>query len=232
MKKTSRKNPWIVVSLGGSLIVPDEIDISYLQSFHDLIIEEIRKGFRFLLICGGGKTARRYQKAAGSVLRVTGDDLDWLGIHSTRLNAHLLRTIFRRVAHKEIITHPTEHRIIREPLAVAAGWRPGWSTDYVAMRLADNYGIKRIINLSNIDYVYDSDPRKHIHAKKILQMNWKEFRKLVGSRWDPGANVPFDPVAAKWGQKMGAEVAILNGRNLANVRKSIQGKKFQGTIIV
>ncbi|HLD00055.1 MAG TPA: UMP kinase, partial [Patescibacteria group bacterium] len=111
------------------------------------------------------------------------------------------------------------------------GWRPGWSTDYVAVRLADNYGIKRIVNLSNIDYVYDSDPRKNSRAKRFTEINWKAFRKLVGSKWDPGANVPFDPVAAKWGEKMGAEIAILNGKNIANVRKCIREELFKGTTI-
>ena len=62
-------------------------------------------------------------------------------------------------------------------------------------------------------------------------MNWQEFRKLVGSKWDPGANVPFDPVAAKWAEKIEAEVSVLNGINLANVKKCIRGEKFRGTII-
>ncbi|HEY4495440.1 MAG TPA: UMP kinase, partial [Candidatus Paceibacterota bacterium] len=101
----------------------------------------------------------------------------------------------------------------------------------VAVRLADNYESKKIINLSNIDYVYDSDPKVNDKAKKYESMNWQEFRKLVGSKWDPGANVPFDPVAAKWAEKIEAEVSVLNGINLANVRKCIRGEKFKGTTI-
>jgi len=228
MKKSSQR---IVISLGGSLIVPDQIDVSYLNKFHDLIMGEIRRGAKFLLICGGGRTARNYQKAARQVVGVTRDDLDWLGVHSTRLNAHLLRTVFRKSAHPEIITHPADYLRITEPIVVAAGWRPGWSTDYVAVRLADNYESKKIINLSNIDYVYDSDPKVNNKAKKYESMNWQEFRKLVGSKWDPGANVPFDPVAAKWAEKIEAEVSVLNGKNLANVKKCIRGEKFKGTII-
>ena len=228
MKKSSQR---IVISLGGSLIVPDQIDVGYLNKFHNLIMGEIRRGAKFLLICGGGRTARNYQKAARQVVGVTRDDLDWLGVHSTRLNAHLLRTVFRKSAHPEIITHPADHLRITEPIVVAAGWRPGWSTDYVAVRLADNYESKKIINLSNIDYVYDSDPKVNDKAKKYESMNWQEFRKLVGSIWDPGANVPFDPVAAKWAEKIEAEVSVLNGINLANVRKCIRGEKFKGTTI-
>jgi len=211
--------------------VPDQIDVSYLNKFHDLIMGEIRRGAKFLLICGGGRTARNYQKAARQVVGVTRDDLDWLGVHSTRLNAHLLRTVFRKSAHPEIITHPADYLRITEPIVVAAGWRPGWSTDYVAVRLADNYESKKIINLSNIDYVYDSDPKVNNKAKKYESMNWQEFRKLVGSKWDPGANVPFDPVAAKWAEKIEAEVSVLNGKNLTNVKKCIRGEKFKGTTI-
>ena len=176
--------------MGGSLIVPDQIDVGYLNKFYNLITGEIRHGAKFLLICGGGRTARNYQKAARQVVGVTRDDLDWLGVHSTRLNAHLLRTVFRKSAHPEIITHPADHLRITEPIVVAAGWRPGWSTDYVAVRLADNYESKKIINLSNIDYVYDSDPKKYQcekYTRDELERISQIGRKQVGS----GANVPL-----------------------------------------
>ena len=38
----------IVISLGGSLIVPDEIDWKFLKAFRKLIINQIRKNKRFV----------------------------------------------------------------------------------------------------------------------------------------------------------------------------------------
>lgn len=221
-----------IISLGGSLIVPDQINSHFLKSFKDLILKHLRSGRRFFIITGGGKTARVYQKAADAVGVLTKEDLDWLGIHSTRLNAHLIRTIFRREAHKRIITNPRNHKEpFGEKIMVAAGWRPGWSTDYVAVCLARKYGITNIINMSNIDYVFNKDPRVHNDAKVIKKINWSDFRKIVGNKWDPGLNLPFDPVASRLAEKLKLKVAILNGHNLKNLDKCLREKEFKGTVI-
>jgi len=206
------KKEIIVISLGGSLIVPEEIDVSWIKNFKEMIEQYVAKGYKFILISGGGKTARKYQNAAKDIAGLTGDDLDWLGIHATRINAHLIRTIFRGLANARVIKNPTEKIIFKEKILVAAGWKPGFSTDYDAVLLAKQFNVKKIINLSNIDFVYDKDPRKFKDARKIENISWKNFRKIVGDKWDPGLNAPFDPVASKESEKLGLEVAIMNGK--------------------
>lgn len=221
-----------VISLGGSLIIPQGgFNSNFLKGFKKLIVGLIKNGRRFVIVCGGGATARNYQAAAKQIGELTAEDIDWLGIHSTRLNAHLMRTIFRDQAHPAIVKDPTVKRPWREPLLIAAGWRPGFSTDYDAVLLAKQYGAKEIFNLSNIDYVYESDPRLNPAAKKFTRLNWTDFIKMFGEKWDPGANVPFDPVAAREAQKLGLTVDILNGANLAEVKKALLGKKFKGTVV-
>lgn len=224
----------IIISLGGSLIVPDEIDCQFIRTFKRVIGEKIKEGYKFVIITGGGKTARKYQEASLKISKLTDDDRDWIGIHATRMNAHFIRTIFRESAHPRINTDPTDlqgFRDFKEDILVAGGWRPGFSTDYDAVVLAKNLNIKKIINLSNIDFVYDKDPNKFSDAKKITGISWADFRKMVGDKWDPGMNVPFDPVASKTAQEIGLEVAIMNGRSLKNLENYIEGKKFKGTVI-
>ncbi|MDO9399641.1 MAG: UMP kinase [bacterium] len=221
-----------IISLGGSLIAPEEgVDWQFLKKFRQLILQLIKQGDKFYLIAGGGRTARNYVAAASKVVKITSEDLDWLGIHATRLNAHLLRTIFRGQAHPQIIKSPTFHIFSKESIVVASGWKPGWSTDYVATILAQEYDIKTIINLSNIDYVYDKDPRKFSDAKKLEKISWPDFRKIVGSKWDPGLNAPFDPIASQKSEKLGLEVVIMNGKNIDNLKNYFNNKKFKGTII-
>jgi uridylate kinase len=223
----------IVVSVGGSLIVPDRIDTDFLSRFRALISEKVGQGFSFYIITGGGKTARRYQDAAIAVHGdLTRDDLDWLGIHSTRLNGHLLRTIFREEAHPELIKDPSQAVESAEPVIVGAGWKPGWSTDYCAVEAAKSLGAKRVVNLSNIDYVYDKDPRKFEDAQKIERITWPEFRKLIPSEWDPGLSSPFDPVAAREAEALHLEVAIMSGAHLDRFSAYLDGKPFIGTVIV
>jgi uridylate kinase len=220
-----------IVSLGGSLIVPDQIDTAFLKGFKKLIDGQVKKGQRFVIICGGGRTARTYQAAAKGVIKLNDEDIDWLGIHATRINAHLLRTIFYQSANPKIITHPLEKIRFTESLLIAAGWKPGWSTDYDAVLIARQLGAKRVINLSNITHVYDKDPRKFDDAKKIERTDWKEFRKMLPDKWTPGANAPFDPIASKLAEKLGLEVDILDGKNLKNLKLCLDEKKFIGTTI-
>ena len=144
----------IVISLGGSLIVPYFINWRFLREFRKLILSEIKKGKKFVIVSGGGYTAREYQQAATKVIQLAKDDRDWLGIHATRLNAHLIKTIFRKYAHPRINKNPmtkadiTRHFSLGEKIMVAAGWHPGWSTDYVATVHAQRFGAKTLINLS------------------------------------------------------------------------------------
>lgn len=228
-----RKREFVVVSVGGSLIVPDQIDSEFLTRFRALILRKVSEGFGFYIITGGGKLARRYQEAGKNVREgnLASHDADWLGIHSTRLNAHLLRTIFLEHAQERIEKNPTRVKNVRHPIIIGAGWKPGRSTDYCAVMAAKKLGAKKLVNLSNIDYVYTADPKKDPSATKIEHTTWKEFRTLIPSEWDPGLSSPFDPVAAKEAQKLKLEVAVMNGSNLEELEHYISGNKFSGTII-
>ena len=223
--------PLHIISVGGSLIVPEEIDIDYLASFKRFIIERIAKDERFILIAGGGKVARKYQQAAADISEIDDEEKDWLGVHSTRLNAHLLRTIFKRQAHPRILTNLDEHINFQEGILIGAGWKPGWSTDYIAVRLAEQYGGHSIINLSNIEYVYSEDPRINPDATRYETISWPDFRRIVGTTWHPGMSAPFDPIASREAARLALSVAILSGRNLENLNHYLEGKAFQGTLI-
>lgn len=224
-----------VISVGGSLIVPEEIDSNFLGVFKQFIIRRIEKGDRFILIAGGGKTARKYQESAASVSGIDNEEKDWIGIHSTRLNAHLLRTIFKLWANPRVIKHYDRESLdlieFKEKILVGAGWKPGWSTDYDAVLIANKFQADCVINLSNTDYVYSEDPRVNPQAKKYTKMNWNEFKDLVGSKWDPGMSAPFDPIASKEASKTNLKVVIMNGKNISNLNDYMDGKEFKGTII-
>ena len=224
------------MSIGGSLIVPNGgIDIDFLSNLNLFIREQLvqNKNRQFFLVTGGGMTTRHYQKAAQGALghEITNDDLDWLGIHATRLNAHLVRTIFRDIAHPVIIDDYNVIRKVSEPVLVGSGWKPGWSTDYDAVMFCEDYGAKTIINLSNIAQVYDCDPKQNKNAKPISRISWPDFRKLVGDEWIPGMNAPFDPIASQRAEEIGAKVVVLNGKDFDNLRKYYRGEDFVGTII-
>lgn len=225
----------IVMSVGGSLIVPGEIDTTFLNTLKDFILEQTTNhGRRFILIAGGGKTARKYQDAAAAVSDLAAEDLDWMGIHSTRLNGHLLRTIFRDISHPVMITNPDDVMDVPgEPaVIVASGYRPGASTDLRAVQIAKHVGAKKVINLSNIDYVYTADPRTDQSAEKIESISWSDFRSLMPREWDPGMSSPFDPIAAREADENNITVAIINGEKPGELAKYLDGGEFVGTVIM
>lgn len=224
----------IIISVGGSLIIPDSIDTSFLKQLRERIVEEISvSDRRFILIAGGGKTARHYQKAVEEIMDVEDSDLDWLGIHATRLNGHLLRTIFHDIAHPVMITNPDE--ILDVPatakVIIASGYRPGASTDLRAVQIATLTKGKRVVNLSNTDYVYTADPHTDESASPIKQMQWNEFRAIIPTEWSPGLSTPFDPVAAKIADEQNIEVACINGNRLPDFIAYLNGESFVGTLL-
>jgi uridylate kinase len=220
-----------VISLGGSLINPGEVDAKFLKLFRELILKQVRKGNCFILITGGGKPARQYLEVLKAIAKPSSSDLDWMGIFGTRFNAQLVRLMFGKLSHQKIVEDPNIKVNFKEKVLIAGGWMPGRSTDDDAVRLAKVYGAKMVVNLSNIDYVYTKDPRKFKDAQKIEQISWKNFRKIVGNKWDPGKNLPFDPTAARLAESLKLKVIIANGKNLKNLQNILEGKKFTGTVI-
>lgn len=235
-----------IISLGGSIIIPKTgFDISFLKKFRKLIVDEVGRGGRFVLIVGGGATARAYQAALRNLWipdrgvrndimlddRKLNEALDWMGISATILNAQFVRMMFGDYAHHEIQMDPTKKIKTAAPIIIGSGWKPGWSSDYDAVLAAKTYGAPEVINLTNIDYVYDKDPTKFKKVKPITALSWHDYRAMVGDRWYPGSNAPFDPIAAHAAAANQLTVKILNGRDLLSVRRAIRGLSFRGTTI-
>ncbi len=221
-----------IISVGGSIIIPKTgFDIEFLKRFSNLIIEQVKKGDKFILVVGGGSTCRMYQKALGETLKVSQNDLDWLGIYTTWYNAEFVRLLFGKLAYQEIIKNPTKKIKINKPIIIAGGWKPGCSTDYDAVLLAKTYDVKEIINASNVSHVYTSDPKIDKDAKPLEKATWQEFRKIIGDKWTPGANLPFDPKAAKEAEKLKLKVLFVKGTELSELKKGIIGEAVNGTII-
>ncbi len=206
-----------IISLGGSLIVPDEIDVGFLAELKKLLTSRAKLGDTFVLASGGGRTARKYAVAAKALGNLNRSDLDWLGIYSIRLNSLLLASVFKKLKNVKVMD------------MVEA--RPGWSSDYDAVLFAKRYKAKYIINLTNIEYVYDKDPKKYKDAKPINSISWKDFRKITGNKWHPGLHLPFDPVASKFAEKLGLQVIVMSGKSLSNLRNFLSGKPYKGTVI-
>lgn len=225
------KEEVFVISLGGSILYPEEINTSFLKDFRNLIINQVNLGNKFIIITGGGKVCRNYLEAIKKINTPKNEDLDWLGIAVTRLNAEMMRVLFGELAYEKIILDPDIIPETNKKIILGGGWKPGNSSDLASIHSAIALGAKKVINLSNIDFVYTKDPNKYSDAEIIKEINWENFRKILPEKWEPGLNAPFDPVAAKKAQEENIEVVIMNGLNLENLKNFFEKKDFRGTVI-
>jgi uridylate kinase len=216
---------------------------------------------RLILVCGGGAPARDYQRAYREVLAgeersgspgtpgtpaagqpagspsgagptaADPEAQDWIGIAATRLNAELIRQLLPRYCVERVIIDPVEVSVFPGRVLVAAGWKPGFSTDYDAVLLAEKFQADTLLNLSNIARVYEADPKTHPDARALERMSWAQLQALVGDTWTPGQNVPFDPVATAYAARIGLKVVVAAGRDTGNLLAILDGERFVGTVI-
>lgn len=223
---------WTIISLGGSIIVPDEIDVNYLKKFREMITSYSDR--KFAIICGGGGTNRKYNAAANKLNKKPKDiDLDWIGIRSLQLNAELVRTMFADKAHGKVIENALDLKVLpSKSVVIGSADAPGRSSDYDAVLWAKRLQAKTIINLSNVDRVFTADPKKVKNAKPVSEINWKDYLKIVGTKWSPRLSTPFDPIAAQLAKKIGLTAYVMNGHKLNQVKKVIEGDSSQaGTVL-
>jgi uridylate kinase len=223
-----------VISLGGSIIAPKGVDTAFLKGFARLVDAHLAAdtGRKLIIVCGGGTLARDYQAALRDVSpEARKDDQDWVGIAATRVNGELLRRMFRASCVEDLVTDPTAVSVFAGRVLVAAGWKPGFSTDNDAVVLAQRFSATTVINLSNIAKVYSDDPKTNPDARPLDSVSWKEMFRIVGEEWVPGKNTPFDPTAARAAAKSRIRVIYAEGRDLANLERILEGRDFVGTTI-
>ncbi len=228
---TRNRNQIIVISVGGSLIAPAGLDSAFLRRFRSLITKWVGRGRRFCLVTGGGQLNSRYNQTIQQIARLGPSDLDWIGIAATKLHAQVIRSLFGKLAHPELYDDPARPPLLKRPILVGGGYRPGHSTDLDAVLLARVFKAKSIINLTNTDYVYTRDPNQYSKAKPLVDLTWTEFLKLIPPKWAPRLRSPFDPRASRLAKRLGLKLFVMNGRRLAELDKLIRGRKFKGTTI-
>jgi uridylate kinase len=253
---THRFGRTIIIALGGSVIYPESIDTDLIKEYRFFVRRLVAQGKRIILVVGGGRLSRTYQAAAHKITRVTDEDKDWLGIHATRLNAQLLRTVFRDIADPVVFDHARKFKRLRYPVTIASGWRPGWSTDYIAVALACDFKVPEVVIAGKPSHVYPHTERELASKRRgnkdsrsvvgdfdkdrgpELDMNrphdvltWKEYRRLIPKEWHPGFSSPVDPVAARLAERRKKTAIVVSGKDLKNFERLLQGKSFSGTII-
>ncbi len=222
----------VVISLGGSVIVPDEGDAAFLMRLASLL-RRLSEEYHICVVCGGGKVAR-YYISTGRELGMTSEELDNLGIAVTRLNATLLLLALGETAvpaiprTEEEAARMMDHRGI----VIMGGTSPGHTTDAVAALVAEKAKATRIVNATSVDAAYSADPRRFPDATRFTTLTFRKFHDLVDKgTHEAGPSDIFDRLGAEIAMRAGIPVYIVHGRNVEEIENAVRGGAVKGTVV-
>ncbi len=219
----------IVISLGGSVILSDDVQSDYFRKLNKLLEHLIDK-YKIYIVAGGGKTARTYIKI-GRAIGFDEKTLDELGIEATRLNAFFLAKIIKK-SNKKIPSTTDEAKEIKNKIIIMGGTTPGHSTDMVGAELAEKTKAVKYIIATDVDGVYDKDPKKYSDAKQLNEISIEELIKEQGVNWDAaGKNTVIDGPALEIIRRSRIPTFVVNGKKIDEIEKAINNQEFNGTII-
>ncbi len=221
----------VVVSVGGSVLLTGQDDRSYLERLSKLL-REVGRTIPLVVTTGGGHTAREYIRL-GRDLGLTEFELDEIGIEVTRLHARLLAAAVGAPTppHPPTTIALAVHELQRASPVILGGTEPGHTTDGVASLVASRLRAARLVNATDVDGLYDEDPRTHPDARRIARTRWPEFRRrvLAATAGAAGQNFLFDRLGADTLARAGIPLWIVHGRDLTNLEAAIRGRSFDGS---
>lgn len=226
------KKKVIVISLGGSLIIPDRVDFVFLKKFKKVITKHTKK-YKFVVVCGGGSIARKYIDALRKV-RANTKLQSLAGISATRMNARFMSYFFNLNPAKGIPHKMRQiHRYLRKQEIVFCGaleYKPHQTSDSTSAEIAKHFKTD-FINMTNVPGLHDQNPDTYKTAKFIPYISWKDFNKMANSiPFKPGQHFVLDQTASKIIMDNKIATFIL-GKNLSNLDKVLKNKTFKGTLI-
>lgn len=226
----------IVLSLGGSLIIPNQINYHFLKEFRK-ILEKNQRKYKFVVVCGGGKTARNYI-AGLEQENLTEKKKEYfqslLGIASTRLNARFMTYFFGKEANDGI---PHDMKEVKDLLRFndfvfcgALRYADKETSDGTSAKLA-NYFNTEFVNLTDVAGLYDKNPKKFKSAKFIPEISHKNFLELANKvKFKPGQHFVLDQTAAVLIKKHKTTTYIL-GPDMHQLDNLLNNKHYIGTRI-
>ncbi len=226
MKKT------IVLSLGGSLIIPRDVNLKYLKKFGNVIKKNSKK-YKFIIVCGGGNIARKYISSLRN-MGINETLQSYAGISATRMNARFMSYFFNQNPEEGIPQKMEEiHNYLKNQDAVFCGaleYKPRQTSDSTSAQIATHFKTD-FINLTNVSGLFDKNPKEFKNAKFIPEISWKEFDKLANKiKYKPGQHFVLDQTAAKIIMKNKVRTYIL-GENPRELDNLLNNRKFKGTEI-
>ena len=229
----------VVIKLSGSIFSlsnnNEQDNHDYYNTFKQYsdVLTNLTNNVQPIVITGGGSIARLYINFA----RKLGQDeasLDLLGIAISRINAKLLIASLGNYAYPDVPQSLDDvgRFVESNKIIVSGGLHPGQSTNATSALIAEKTRASEFINATDVNGIYDSDPRKNnnAHLFEKIEVN-KLLKMLLEESSMAGEYDLLDIVALKVIErsKIKTKVILSNPRNIYN---TIHGRNFMGTELV
>ncbi|MDT7875626.1 MAG: UMP kinase [Sulfolobaceae archaeon] len=212
----------------------DNEDPSNLLLIKKTVSQLVENGIRVAIVTGGGGTARKYINL-GRQVGINEAHLDLLGIWASRLNAYLVTFALGELAYSKVPESLEEfiEKWGSGKVLVTGGFQPGQSTATVAALVSEAINTDYLILLTNVDGVYDKDPRKFTDAKLIPQLDTKELVKILSLSQSvkAGTYELLDPLAVKIVERSRIKVIVMNFNKMNKILDTIKGNEIPGSLI-
>ena len=226
-----------IVALGGSLLYGDHDVKTWLGQLRQTLVHFEGNGRKIGIVVGGGVPARESISLAKNLISDR-FKLDEIGIAATRLNATILQTMLAEIGCNVANVIPTstdEAASMFEAydIVVMGGTKPGHTTDAVSVAFARDAGAAHVIIATNVSHVYTADPRKNDDAEPIETLTLSELQNITGKEaLGPGQSAAVDPIAVNWAIECGLKIGVLDGRNIRRIEDALEGRPFEGTLVL
>ncbi|BBG23893.1 UMP kinase [Sulfuracidifex tepidarius] len=225
--------PSIVIKISGKFF--DENDASANISFLRQVVSSLAGSYRIGIVSGGGGNARKYIKL-GRELKLNESYLDLLGIWASRLNANLIAFALGDLAYPAVPDSLEDfvEKWSSGKVVVTGGFQPGQSTAAVAALVAEAISASKLVVATNVDGVYDKDPRDHADAVMLKELTLSRLREILESSQSvkAGTYELLDPMSMKIIQRSKIQVIVMNYKNISALTSLIKENKAIGSIVI
>jgi len=223
----------LVIKIGGHLFgSANGVSADWIEKASGVLRESHSNSDKWVVVVGGGPVARSFIEAAR---RLGADETlcDEVAIDVTRIHAKLFVQGIGSKAYPLVVRNVEELRkaTATHGIVVAGGFWPGQSTFAVSAYCAETIRAERLIVATNVEGVYDKDPRHYSDAKVINYLTYEELRRIIGDGSQlPGEYRLIDVVGLSILERSRIRLQLVDGRDVGNIRRAIF-EGYAGTIV-
>jgi uridylate kinase len=232
--------PWrrVVVKLSGEAFSGDEplgISPTVVQRIAREIVSVVQDGVQVAAVVGGGNMFRGRELAESGIDRARAD---YMGMLGTVINCLALQDVLEKLGvdtrvqtsitmgqvaepyiPRRAIRHLEKGRIVIFGAGLGA---PFFSTDTCAAQRALEIGAEALLKGTQVDGVYDADPRTMPDAVRFHQLEYSEVLRL---------ELKFmDTTAVSLCMDNGLPIVVFDLMETGNVVRAVRGEKI-GTLV-